>query len=359
MDERNIVMLIDDDEVCLSMGREILENKCVLYPVPSGERAFEILQKITPDLILLDIEMPGMDGYAVLKKLKQEAVTKDIPVIFITACDNPGDELEGLRLGAIDFITKPFSPLLLIQRIKNHLLICSQRKNLTLNANDLQKKIEEQTQEIKKLQNAIVSTFSGVVEFRDKLGDGHMERMLEYLKLMLDAMLKHELYKGEVESWDMEAFISAAQMHDIGKIYVSETILNKPEKLSESEFDEIKKHPGYGLMIIDRMRQQLINDSPFLNYAAILATSHHERWDGTGYPEGLKGSSIPLAGRLMALIDVYDALVSARPHKQPMKPCEATEEIIRGAGTAFDPVLIEIFKTVSSELAKIPQKAQG
>ena len=351
--ERNVVMLIDDDEVCLAMGREILESKYTMYPVPSGEQAFVILQKITPDLILLDIEMFGMDGYEVLKKLKEEKATKDIPVIILTSRGNPGDELDGLRLGAIDFITKPFSPLLLVQRIENHLLICSQRKELTRYTNLLEEEVKKQTEKIKKLQNAMLNTFSGIVEFRDKVSDGHTGLVLKYLEKMLDTMLKQGVYKEEVESWDRETFISAAQIHDIGKIYVSEAILNKPGKVSDEEFDEIKKHPAYGLMIINRIRRQLTDNHLFLDYAAVFAESHHERWDGTGYPKGQKGLNIPLAGRLMALVDVYDALVSVRPHKKPMSPRKATEEIIREAGTAFDPALVEVFKVVSGDLADI------
>jgi len=358
-DERNIVMLIDDDEVCLAMGREILESKYTMYPVPSGEQAFVILQKITPDLILLDIEMSGMDGYEVLKRLKQEKATKDIPVIILTSRGNPGDELDGLRLGAIDFITKPFSPLLLVQRIENHLLICSQRKELTRHTNDLEEEVKKQTEKIKKLQNAMLNTFSGIVEFRDKVSEGHTGLVLKYLEKMLDAMLKHGLYKDEVKSWDRETFISAAQIHDIGKIYVSEAILNKPGKISDKEFDEIKKHPAYGLMIINRIRQQLTDNHLFLDYAAVFAESHHERWDGTGYPKGQKGKNIPLAGRLMALVDVYDALVSVRPHKNPMAPHDAAKEIIRGADTIFDPALVEIFKTVSDDFADITKRHGG
>jgi len=354
-DKRNIVMLIDDDEVCLAMGREILENKYTLYPIPSGEQAFTILQKITPDLILLDIEMPGMNGYAVMKKLKQEKATADIPVIFLTARTNPGDELDGLRLGAIDFVTKPFSPLLIVQRIENHLLICSQRKELAQQASELEKKVKQQTEKIKKLQNAMLNTFSGIIEFRDKVSDGHTGRVLKYLEKMLDGMIRQGLYRDEIEGWDRETFISAAQIHDIGKIYVSEAILNNPGKINDDEFDEIRKHPEYGLMIINRIRRQLTDNHLFLDYAAVFAESHHERWDGSGYPKGQKGEQIPLAGRLMALVDVYDALVSVRPHKEPMNPRDAADEIIRGAGTAFDPALVEIFKTVSDDLANITE----
>ena len=346
-------MLIDDDEVCLAMGREILESTYTLYPIPSGEKAFQILKKVIPDLILLDIEMPDMDGYTVLTRLKQGETTKDIPVIFLTSRTNPGDELDGLRLGAIDFVTKPFSPLLLVQRIENHLLICAQKKDLTRYNTDLQRMVHEETQKTKKLQNAMLNTFSGIVEFRDKMNDGHAERVLKYLRKMLEAMLEQGVYKKELETLDPETFISASQMHDIGKIYISEAILNKPSKLNDMEFEEIKKHPAYGLMLINRIREQLSDEYLLLDYAAIFAESHHERWDGSGYPWGLKGEAIPLAGRLMMLIDVYDALVSTRPHKQPIEHNDAAEEIIQGSGTAFDPTLVEVFKSISGEFAEI------
>ena len=352
-------MLIDDDEVCLAVGREILESKYSLYPIQSGEQAFRILRKVIPDLILLDIEMSGMDGYEVLKKLKQEDSTKDIPVIFLSSRTNPGDELDGLCLGAIDFITKPFSPLLLVQRIENHLLICSQKKELIRYNSSLQKMVENQTKIMMKLQNAVLNTFSEIVEFREKANGGHIERIVGYLGKMLDAMLKHRLYRDELESWDREAFISAAQIHDIGKIYISEAILNKPGKISDKEFEEIKKHSVYGPMVIDRIRKQVADEHPFLDYAAILAGNHHERWDGSGYPKGLKGDSIPLAGRLMALVDVYDALVSIRPYKQAIPPSEAAEEIIKGAGSMFDPVLVEVFQIISNEFAKIATQNNG
>ena len=353
MEERRpIIMLIDDDEISLSLGREMLENKYTVYPVPSGEQAFLILKKITPDLILLDVEMPGLDGYDVIKHLKQDAETKEIPVVFLTSRTDPGNELEGLNLGAVDYITKPFSPLLLIQRIENHLLIGSQKKELTMFNKSLQQMVEEQTREIKNLQNAILNTVSEVVEFRDTMSGGHIIRVLQYLPIMIDEMQRQGLYKDEVESWDRETFINAAQMHDVGKIFIGEEILNKPGKINIEEFDEIKKHTSLGLMIIDRI-QQMTGNRSFLYYARAFAESHHEKWDGSGYPQGRKGQDIPLAGRLMALIDVYDALISDRPFKQLMTPSDAAEEIILGSGTAFDPALIEIFKTVSGKFAEI------
>lgn len=353
--EHNVIMLIDDDEIYLAMGREILENKYTVYPVPSGEQAFVILKKITPDLILLDIEMPSMDGYAVIKRLKNEPEMKDIPVIFLTSRTDPGNELDGLSMGAIDYITKPFSPLLLLQRVENHLLINTQKKELTRYNVDLQNMVRDQTQEIKKLQNAILNTVSEIVESRDELSGGHIERILKYLQSLLNAAQKHNLFREEIEALDKETFINAAQIHDVGIICVSEVILNKPGKIISDEYDQIKKHPAYGSMIINRI-QNITGKHDFLAYAEVFAESHHERWDGSGYPGGLRGTSIPLAGRLLAIADVYDALVSNRPYKQPMSPDEAAKVIISGSGIAFDPNLVDVFNTVSQEFASIAER---
>jgi putative two-component system response regulator len=178
----SIIMLIDDDEMCLDMGMEILKNKYTVYPVPSGEQALQILKKVTPDLILLDIEMPIMDGHEVIKKLKEENETKDIPVIFLTSHTDPGNELDGLSMGAIDYVTKPFSPLLLVQRIENHLLINSQKKELAQYNRTLQKMVEEKNREIKKLQDAINNTISEINELKDIMPVAHFECILKHLQ---------------------------------------------------------------------------------------------------------------------------------------------------------------------------------
>jgi len=349
--ERRVIMLIDDDETSLSFGREILEDKYTVYPVQSGEQAFTILKKIIPDLILLDIEMPGLDGYAVIKLLKQNPETENIPVIFLTSYSDPGNELDGLSLGAIDYITKPFSPLLLVQRIDNHLLY-SQKKELSLNNINLKKMADARKEEIAKFQNAILSLLPGIVEYRDRMSGGHIERTLKYIRVMIDEMIKQGLYKNEIESLDLEIFINASQMHDIGNIYIDESIINKPGKLTVEEFDMVKKHPASGLKVLNLIRQ-LTGEYSFLTYAGLFAENHHERWDGSGYPAGRRGHDIPLAGRLMALADVYDALVSTRPYKQPVEPSKASQVIIDGSGTSFDPDLVEIFKTVSNNFAQI------
>jgi len=258
-------------------------------------------------------------------------------------------------MGAIDYITKPFSPLLLMQRVENHLLINTQKKELTRYNISLLKMVEEQTKEIEKLQNAIINTVSEVVECREQMSSGHIERILKYLRVMVDKMQEQGIYKNEIESLNKEVFINAAQMHDVGIICVNETILNKPGKVNNDEFDEIKKHPAYGSMIIDRI-EKITGKHDFLVYAGNFAENHHERWDGSGYPAGLKEKDISLEGRLMAIADVYDALVSVRPYRQPMSSSEAEKIIISGAGNAFDPALVEIFKLVSKDFTEIAER---
>ena len=352
---RHTILLVDDDPVSLDLGKNILEERYRLYMMTSGKKMFDLLKKITPDLILLDIEMPVMNGYEVIKQLKDDPNTADIPVIFLTAYHDRGSELEGLNLGAIDYITKPFSAPILLKRIENHLLISSQKKKLQRYNINLQEMVDAQTREIKNLQNGILSIVAEVVEFRNDMSGGHVERITNYMRVMVNAILQKGIYKNETMDWDVETIIPATQLHDVGKICIGENILNKPGRLSTDEFEEIKKHPAYGVMMIGKM-EQAIGKHIFLLYAGAIAETHHERWDGTGYPAGLKGVNIPILGRIMALIDTYDAIISARPYKQPVSPSDAVEEIIRGKGTVFDPLLVDVFAENASQFAQIAER---
>jgi putative two-component system response regulator len=336
----------------LTMGKNILKDKYNVYPIPSGEKLFEILEKVIPDLILLDVVMPEMDGYEVMKRLKVNRQSQDIPVIFLTSRDDPGNELEGLSLGAIDYISKPFSPALLAQRIENHLLISSQKMEVKRYADHLKEMVLEQTQHIEDLQNAVLSTVAEVVEFRDDIIGGHIERVQSYLKFMLDQIIQEDLYTDIISKWELDFFVPSAQLHDVGKIMISDQILGKPGKLTPEEFEIIKTHTTEGVKVIERIIQ-VTKENTFLENARILAGTHHERWDGKGYPDGLAGEAIPLQGRLMAIADVYDALIAVRPYKQPVSTAEAEKVIIEGRGTQFDPALVDIFQKVATHFAKI------
>ncbi|MCL2663402.1 MAG: HD domain-containing protein [Oscillospiraceae bacterium] len=341
-ENREVIVMVDDDLTNLNVARNNLSGVYSIVTVPSGAKLFNLLDKITPALILLDIEMPEMNGYEVLKKLKENGNTAHIPVIFLTAKIDPASEIEGLNLGAVDYITKPFSRDLLIKRINLHLLIEKQKKEL-LNYNlSLESEVGKQTQAVLELQNAIIQIIAELVECRDSVTGGHIGRTQHYITLLVDFLIEHDIYADEIAGWDTNLFAMSSQLHDVGKITIRDDILRKPGRLTDEEYEEIKSHTISGLDIIKRIEENT-TESEFLVYAAALAGSHHERWDGTGYPNGLKGIQIPLQGRIMALVDVYDALTNDRPYKEALTHEEAVDIIKEGNGTHFDPLIANVF----------------
>ncbi|MDR1893532.1 MAG: response regulator [Spirochaetales bacterium] len=351
-EERSTVMLVDDDEVHLNAGKNILKNLYNVFPIPSGKKLFDMLEKVMPDLILLDVEMPDVDGYEVIKKLKTSSKTADIPVIFLTAHIDPGHELEGLSLGAVDYIYKPFSPILLIRRIENHIFIAQQKKELKHKNEALQTTALEKTVQVVDMENAILNTIAELLEFRTELNTGHITRIQKYLRMMIDRLISEKIYTDTLSQWNLAFLVPAAQLHDVGKIMVNETILNKPGLYTEEEFELVKHHAEWGAKIIESMENQITGHS-FLHHAKIMAASHHEKWDGSGYPKGLKEEAIPLQGRLMAIADVYDALISKLPYKEALPAEDAKKIIIAGRATHFDPVLVEVFEALSDQFEYI------
>jgi putative two-component system response regulator len=336
----------------LSMGKNMLKTFYEVYPVPSAEKLFECLERFIPDLILLDIEMPIMNGYETVKRLKETVRFSDIPVIFLTAKNDEGSELEGLSLGAVDYVSKPFSAPLLMKRLETHLLLAAQKKELKLRNDNLQALISQKTKQIINLENAVLSIVAELVEFRDSITGGHVLRTQKYLKYLIEGMMEKNVYTEEINGWDLEFLLSSAKLHDVGKIAISDTILNKPGKLTEEEFETMKTHVIIGVDAIERIEATTAANE-FLHHAKIIAGTHHEKWDGSGYPWGLSGRNIPLEGRLMAIADVYDALISVRPYKQPLTTMEAEHIIEIGRGKHFDPVLVDIFHMVSDRFAEV------
>jgi putative two-component system response regulator len=340
--EKKFIILVDDNPTNLRIGKSVLATQYRVATSPSAEKMFDILKNNNPAIILLDIDMPEMNGYEAIKILKSKPETKNIPVIFLTAKTDSDDELEGLSLGAIDYITKPFQPSLLLKRIEVHLLVESQRKKLQYFNENLQKMVEEKTQNILELQNALLKTIAELVECRDNVTGGHIERTQKGVKILLEELEKSGIYQEETKNWDANLLLQSCQLHDVGKISIDDNILKKPGKLSNEEFDEMKKHTVFGEQVIEKI-ETLAKESDFLIYAKIFAASHHEKWDGTGYPRGLKGNEIPLLGRIMAIADVYDALISVRPYKKAFTHDEAVRIITEGSGTQFDPALVVLF----------------
>ena len=350
--DRKTIFLVDDDITNLTMGDNVLSEFYNVFTLNSAALLFRMLGRHTPDLILLDVEMPEMNGYETIKRLKEKMETNRIPVIFLTSKSDGESELEGLSLGAIDYIIKPFSPPLLLKRIEVHLLVESQKTELINFNNNLQGMVEAKTKTVVELQNAILKTMVELVECRDDITGGHIERTQSYLGVLLNELLERGLYKEETSCWDIDLVLQSTQLHDVGKIAIEDYILQKPGKLTEQEFARIKEHVFFGEKVIEKIKMST-TEHTFLEYAKVFAGAHHENWNGTGYPRGLKGEEIPLLGRMMAIVDVYDALVSDRPYKKALAHEEAVKIIMESSGTRFDPDVVEIFLGVSDKFDQI------
>ena len=346
---KKLIMLVDDDITCLSAGKAALSEDYTVLTVDSGEKALELLKVKKPDLILLDIEMQGLDGFEVIKIIKANPEYAKIPVIFLTAIDNAINEFEGLSYGAAVYITKPFNTLILKKRIETHISLAEHMHNLE----DL---VEIRAAKIKQLQDAILSTVAELVEFRDDNTGGHIDRTQAYLKVLADKLLERGLYNEVLAVWNIAEMVHAAQLHDVGKISIPDAILNKPGKLTDEEFAIMKTHAKRGEEAIMKIIAK-VDESEFLQQAALMAYTHHERWDGNGYPQRLKGEEIPIHGRLMAIADVYDALISERPYKKAFTHEEAVKIISDGKGTQFDPYLTELFEDIQKDFFEISKKA--
>jgi len=336
------IFLVDDSDTNLATAEEALEKQYNVMTIPSAKKMFSLLEKITPDLIMLDIEMPEIDGFESIKLLKNNYSYADIPVVFLTSRNDADVEARGFELGAIDFITKPFSAPVLLNRVKTHL--------------DIDDVIHERTAHLKQIQNAIIYVVADMVENRDKVTGGHIERTTIYVKILLEALLERKLYLEEICDWDFEAVSSSARLHDVGKIAISDSILNKPGKLTSEEYEIMKTHVLEGEKTIDKIIA-LTGEEEFLNNAKLFVGYHHEHWDGKGYPRGTKETDIPLQGRLMAISDVYDALVSDRPYKKAFSDEEAVQIIKEESGKHFDPYIVDVFYSIKDMFKAVREES--
>jgi len=350
--DRKTIFIVDDDMTNLTVGADTLALLYNVFTFNSGSLLLKRLEKQIPDLILLDVEMPEMNGYEVIKLIKSKNETRNIPVIFLTAKSDGESELEGLSLGAIDYIIKPFSPPLLRKRIEIHLLVVLQKTELKNFNNNLLEMVEAKTKTVVELQNAILFSMTRLVDRRDDITGGHIERTQRYMHILLKTMLESSRYKSESLSWNLELVVQSTQLHDIGKIAIKDNVLLKPGKLSDEEFDTIKTHTTVGVDVILEIEKNT-SEHEFLEYAKIFIATHHEKWDGSGYPKGLKGEEIPLLGRAMAIVDVYDALISDRPYKKGLSHEEAVKIITDSKGKHFDPEIVDLFLSVSDQFNEV------
>jgi len=333
------IFVVDDNDVNLSIAAKALSGQYRVFTLPSASGMFELLNNIVPDMILLDILMPDMDGFEAMRLLKSDVRYSSILVLFLSSQNDAETEAHGFEIGAVDFISKPFSEPVLLNRIKTHLDIEELIRERTAT-------LQRRTVKLQRLQNSMVSILANMVENRDKYTGRHIERTMEYIKILLDAMLKRGVYSGEISYWDFEEVVSSARLHDIGKITITDVILNKPGKLTQDEYQLMKSHAIEGEKIIDNIIVESGNEV-FLKNAKLFAGYHHEWWDGNGYPHGLKGADIPLQGRIMAVVDVYDALKSERSYKSAFTHEKSVQIIKESSGSHFDPKIVDVFLEVS------------
>jgi putative two-component system response regulator len=296
-------------------------------------------------VILLDIMMPDMDGYEVCRQLKAVASTQHIPVIFLTAMADAEDEAQGLSLGAVDYITKPINPELVRARVRNHLELKQYRDSL-------EELVKERTRELQLTQAVMIESLATLAEYRDPETGGHIKRTQNYVKALAVHLKDHPRFRDLLDEEAIELLYLSAPLHDVGKVGVRDSILLKPGRLDDEEFELMKQHTLFGEEAL-RLTEQKLGRSTFLRHAREVAGSHQEKWDGSGYPRGLKGDAIPLSGRLMALADVYDALISKRVYKPPMPHDEAVRIILDGKGRHFDPDVVDAFTELQAVFRNI------
>lgn len=331
------IVIVEDDVSNLKFLEKILKPYYKLNLLISGAQALRFLEKNIPDLILLDINMPDMDGYETLSRIKKDNKLDNIPVILISELDNINDDFRGFELGAVDIVSK-YIPQLIINRVKLHLEITEYK-------NDLEEKVREKTELIEHLQDVMMLAIAELVECRDENTGGHIKRTANYMKILLDEIVKSGLYSDILTSDYVTDIIRSAPLHDVGKIGINDATLLKAGRLDDAEFEYMKNHAELGGQTIHRMINET-NVESFLYIAKDMAHYHHEKWDGSGYPRGLKGKEIPISARIMAIVDVYDALTTKRPYKEAFSHEKALEIILEGKGKSFDPKIIEIFENI-------------
>ncbi len=354
--ERPTVLVVDDTPANLSLLSNLLKEQYRIKVANNGLKALELAAAAPPDLILLDIMMPEMDGYEVCRRLKANEATRQVPVIFLTAKTETEDEELGFSVGAVDFIHKPISPPIVAARVKTHLEIKSWQDFLRDQNAWLQQQVDKRLSEINHLQDASIYVMVSLAEFRDECTGNHIRRTQEYVRLLAIELAKLPHYSALLTPAYIEQMSKSAPLHDVGKIAIPDHILLKPGKHTPEEFAIMKTHAERGYEMLRRAGEHMGEQGEFLTLAMEIAGSHHEKWDGSGYPKGLSGSAIPLSARLMAVADVFDALLARRPYKEPMSNEQATRIILEGRGQHFDPEVVDTFIAILPQFEEVAQR---
>jgi len=339
------LLIVDDMPENLSMLGELLRDAGYRVRVAnSGHSALRhAAQTPQPDLILLDVMMPGMDGYEVLRRLRQDDATAEIPVIFLTALDDARDEERGLETGAADYITKPIRPAVVLARVRSQLLVKQARDWLRDQNATLEAEVARRMKENEQIQAVSIRALAHLAEIRDPETGNHILRTQNYVRLLAALLAGHPRFAATLVETYLEMLVRSAPLHDIGKVGVPDNILLKPGKLDSDEWEIMKTHARLGSDAIDMAEQDIERPVEFLVLAKEIARWHHERWDGSGYPDGLAGDRIPISARIMALADVFDAIISPRVYKPPLPIDEARRIIASERGRQFDPDVVDVF----------------
>ena len=348
------VLVVDDTPDNLTLMSELLRGRYTVKLAKSGEKALQLAGADPhPDLILLDIMMPGLSGYDVMRELKANEVTRHIPVIFLTAMSAVEDERKGLEMGAVDYITKPVSPPIVLARVANHLKLKAASDFLRDKSKFLEEEVERRTRDNQAIQDVTILAMASLAETRDLETGNHIRRTQHYVRILAERLKNHPRFGYYLTDETVAMLFKSAPLHDIGKVGIPDRILLKPGRYTPEEFEIMKTHTTLGRDAIQSAEDHLGMSVDFLKIAKDIAYYHQEKWDGSGYPTGAAGENIPICARLMAVADVYDALSSARVYKKAMPHGQVIEYMREGRGTDFDPDVLDAFLAAQDEFQAV------
>lgn len=350
------ILVVDDSPSNLSLIAGLLRPHYGVKAANSGAKALEVCHTERPEMVLLDIMMPDMDGYEVCSRLKADPFTSQIPVIFLTSRAEVEDEERGMDLGAVDYITRPISPLILLSRVRAHFVEALHTKTLRVSNEYLEYEVTQRTRQLMTLQNVTMLALASLAETRDSDTGNHLKRTQNYMRALGISLANSHRYADVLNSERIDILYKCAPLHDIGKVGIPDKILLKPGRYTPEEFAIMQMHPTLGRDAIAQAQALTEQRLEFLEVAREIVYCHHEKWDGSGYPQGLAGEAIPLSARLMALADVYDALISRRVYKEGMSHQAACAIIVQGRGSHFDPDVVDAFLDVADEFERIARR---
>lgn len=357
---KSTILVVDDEITNLSLVAGVLRAHYQVKIAKDGDKALALARTEAPDLVLLDVLMPGLDGYEVCRRLKADTQTRHIPVIFLTSQTDAENEELGLQLGAVDYISRPIRPGILLSRVNAHLSDARASQTVRVSNEYLEFEVGKRARQLTAMQDVTILAMASLSETRDTETGNHLRRTQNYVRLLAQHMRYQPAYADYLSEEVVNILYRCAPLHDIGKVGIPDRILLKPGRYTDEEYTLMKRHPILGrdaLANAQRLAsgtaEHLDGPADFFEIAKELVYSHHEKWDGTGYPQGLKGWDIPVSARLMSIADVYDALISPRVYKRAMTHAEASEIIVQGSGVFFDPEMVAAFLQLGTEFKAI------